>query len=98
VDLSLFRVVQEALTNALRHSGRAPTSMVVRYLAAGVEVEVLDDGSATVPATDGGGRGLTGMRERVGLFGGTLEAGPRAGGGFRVHALVPLDGGLVEPG
>jgi signal transduction histidine kinase len=100
VDLSLFRVVQEALTNALRHSGRAPTSMVVRYLPAGVEVEVLDDGvgRSTVPATDGAGLGLIGMRERVGLFGGTLEAGPRAGGGFRVHALVPLDSGLVEPG
>jgi signal transduction histidine kinase len=98
LDLSLFRVVQESLTNALRHSGGAATQLIICYLPGGIDVEVLDRGSeaVAVPGTSGAGRGLAGMRERVELFGGTLEAGPRPGGGFRVHVRVPLGPNRVE--
>ncbi len=91
VDLSAYRVVQEALTNALRHAGAARVSVVVRYRSDAIEVEVNDDGEGPVndPASPGG-RGLVGMRERVALFQGEFEAGPRRGGGFVVRARLPL--------
>ena len=88
VDLSAYRIVQEALTNTLRHAGAGRAEVVVRYGGVGVEVEVTDDGAG--PAAGGGtGHGLIGMRERVGMFGGELEVGGREGGGFRVRALLP---------
>ncbi|HEY7200167.1 MAG TPA: ATP-binding protein, partial [Candidatus Dormibacteraeota bacterium] len=92
VDLSAYRIVQEALTNALRHAGAARADVVLRYGEAGIEVEVTDDGRG--PAANGagaaaGGHGLVGMRERVGMFGGELDAGAREGGGFRVWARLP---------
>jgi signal transduction histidine kinase len=89
VDLSAYRIVQEALTNTLRHAGAARAEVVVRYAGAGVEVEVTDDGRG--PAANGvaAGHGLAGMRERVGMFGGELEVGAREGGGFRVRAMLP---------
>jgi signal transduction histidine kinase len=88
VDLSAYRIVQEALTNTLRHAGAGRAEVVVRYGGAGVEVVVLDDGRG--PAANGSaGHGLAGMRERVGMFGGELEVGAREGGGFRVRALLP---------
>jgi signal transduction histidine kinase len=89
VDLSAYRIVQEALTNTLRHAGAGRAEVVVRYCGAGVEVEVTDDGRG--PAANGaaGGHGLAGMRERVGMFGGELEVGARDGGGFRVRATLP---------
>lgn len=87
VDLAVFRVAQEALTNALRHSGMAEVSVILRYGAADVEIEVVDDGRPPSSATEG--FGLIGMRERVGLYGGSLQAGPRAGGGYAVLASVP---------
>jgi signal transduction histidine kinase len=89
VDLSAYRIVQEALTNTLRHAGAGRAEVVVRYGGAGVEVEVTDDGRGPAANGGAGGHGLTGMRERVGMFGGELEVGGREGGGFRVRALLP---------
>ena len=89
VDLSAYRIVQEALTNALRHAGRASARVGVTYRADEVEVQVSDDGTGTVAPEAGGGHGLAGMRERVRLFGGTLEAGPTPTGGFCVRAVLP---------
>ena len=92
VDLSAYRIVQEALTNALRHAGGASARVVVRYEPDAVELEVADDGPG--PPEDpeaSGGHGLIGMRERVQLFGGELEAGPRLGGGFLLRARLPSE-------
>jgi signal transduction histidine kinase len=89
VDLSAYRIVQEALTNTLRHAGADRAEVVVRYGGVGVEVEVTDDGRG--PGANGatGGHGLAGMRERVGMYGGELEVGASEGGGFRVRAMLP---------
>ena len=89
VDLSAYRIVQEALTNALRHAGRATACVGVTYRPDEVEVRVSDDGAGPAAAGSGGGHGLAGMRERVRLFGGTFEAGPTATGGFSVRAVLP---------
>ena len=88
VDLAAYRIVQEALTNVLKHAGPASARVTVRYAANGVELEVADDG---VGAGDGppGGHGLAGMRERVAVYGGALEAGSVNGRGFRVRATLP---------
>jgi signal transduction histidine kinase len=128
VDLSAYRIVQEALTNSLKHAGPARATVRVCYGREALEIQVWDDGRGGQPAApDGGGlvvvtigpddaqnglesaggrhpsdpdrqdrrsgHGLIGMRERVALFGGTLEARARPGGGFRVAARLPLDGG-----
>jgi signal transduction histidine kinase len=91
VDLSAYRIVQEALTNALKHAGPATARVVVRYRENDLELEIADTG-ADAGASDGGeGHGLAGMRERVSLYGGRIEAGPRDGGGFAVRARLPLD-------
>jgi len=93
VDLSAFRILQEALTNTLRHARAAHADVVVRYGDEDVELLVSDDGHPVAPSPDQeGGRGLVGMRERVALFGGRLEAGPAPSGGFRVHAVLPTGG------
>jgi signal transduction histidine kinase len=90
IDLSAYRIVQEALTNALKHAGRARAQVRVRRGADAVTIDVVDDGiGARAPASDGG-HGLVGMRERVALFGGDLRAEPRPEGGFAVHARLPL--------
>ncbi|WLQ33394.1 sensor histidine kinase [Streptomyces castrisilvae] len=103
VDLAAYRVIQEALTNVRKHAGpgaRAEVSVV--RVGATAEVMVLDDGrgnaAGTPQATRGGGHGLLGMRERVTALGGTLTAGPRYGGGFRVHAILPVEARAQEPG
>ena len=89
VDVSAYRIVQEALTNALRHAGPAHARVTVRYAERAVEVEVVDDGHGA-PETNGSGHGLIGMRERVALFGGELETGRRDGGGYAVRAHLPF--------
>jgi signal transduction histidine kinase len=88
VDLAAFRIVQEALTNALKHAGPARARVLVRYGADDVELEIADDGAGSANG-DAGGHGLAGMRERVSLYGGRLEAGPGTGGGFLVRARLP---------
>ena len=94
VDLSAYRIIQEALTNALKHAGPAHAGVNIRYGPDCLELEIVDDGQgASGDRGDdhlGGGRGLIGMKERVSLFGGELDAGPRLEGGFRVHARLPL--------
>jgi signal transduction histidine kinase len=90
VDLSAYRIVQEALTNTLKHAGRAEAEVIVRYDAAAVEVEILDNGVGPHTRANGAGHGLVGMRERVALYGGLLEAGSRNGHGFTVRARLPL--------
>ena len=88
-ELAAYRVVQESLTNTRKHAGLAASAAVtLRYEPDGLSVEVTDDGMATA-AGDGGGHGLAGMRERIEMYGGTVEAGPQAGGGFRVLARLP---------
>ncbi len=90
LDLAAYRIVQEALTNALKHAAGAATHVRVRYGPRRLELSVDDRGPGAATA-DGNGHGLVGMRERAELYGGTLEAGPRAGGGFAVRAELPLE-------
>jgi signal transduction histidine kinase len=93
VDLTAYRIVQEGLTNALKHSGAATVTVVLRYCGTALEVRVDDDGQGQRPTAAGVGQGLVGMRERVALYGGSLDAGPRPTGGFRVRATLPLGDG-----
>ena len=87
VDLSAFRIVQEALTNTLKHAGPAHALVTVRYGPDEIEVEVVDDGTTAGPP--GRGHGLPGMRERAAVVGGRVETGPRAGRGYAVRASLP---------
>jgi signal transduction histidine kinase len=89
-ELAAYRVVQEALTNAIKHAGRAPTEVVVRWDPEALELVVSDSGRGATPPADGGGHGLVGMRERVRVYGGELTALPRPDGGFVVRARIPL--------
>jgi signal transduction histidine kinase len=89
VDLTGYRIVQEALTNTMKHAASAPTSVRVRYGNDALELQIADRGTVA-PRLDDPGHGLIGMRERVRVVGGELHAGPRAGGGFDVRARLPL--------
>ncbi|AXK33022.1 sensor histidine kinase [Streptomyces armeniacus] len=92
VELSAYRIVQEALTNTLRHAeGAGRVEVTVRTAAGMLEIDVLDDGGGSAADTEGGGFGITGMRERASMLGGSLDAGPCSGGGFRVQARLPLE-------
>jgi len=91
IDLSSYRIVQEALTNVVRHAEDATAEVVIRYREHALELHVVDDGRGKATNINGSGHGLIGMRERVALFGGTLETGPRDGGGYAVHALLPFE-------
>ena len=91
LDLTAYRLVQEALTNTLKHAGKTRATVRVEYETDVLAIEVLDEGRGVTPATAGGGRGLVGMRERVATFRGELVAGPRAEGGFAVRARLPLE-------
>jgi signal transduction histidine kinase len=98
--LFAYRIVQEALTNVLKHAGPgARTEVRLGTDSGGIVIEVLDDahGATVMPGSGGaqasvGGHGIVGMRERARLLGGTLDAGPRPGGGFRVVAHLPTGG------
>jgi signal transduction histidine kinase len=90
VDLSAYRIIQEALTNTIKHAGAGHARVSVRY-GDDLELEIADDGRGTTSDTPAG-NGLTGMRERAAMLGGRLESGPRPAGGYRVSARLPLDG------
>lgn len=91
VNLAVYRIVQEALTNALKHSGMACTEVLLSYQPAGLEVNVADEGVGDAASAGTPGRGLVGMRERVALYGGTLDAGSHPAGGYAVRAWFPLE-------
>jgi signal transduction histidine kinase len=100
IDVSAYRIVQEALTNTLRHADARHAAVVVRYAPQAVELEVRDDGRAgagRAAGNGGGGHGLVGMRERTALFGGELSAGRQNGGGWTVRARLPVDGAATRP-
>jgi signal transduction histidine kinase len=88
--LTVYRIVQESLTNAARHAAGSRVGVRLRYEPDAVDVAVVDDGGRPAGTAPGGGRGLLGMRERVAVFAGTLETGPSPDGGFAVHARLPL--------
>ena len=90
IDLSAYRIVQEALTNIVKHAGDAGAEVVVRYAARALELDVIDDGRSAAASRNGSGHGLIGMRERVALYGGTLEAGAQPDGGYAVRARLPF--------
>jgi signal transduction histidine kinase len=90
VDISAYRIVQEALTNTLKHAGPARATVAVRYLERELQLEVVDDGRGAAQNGDGG-HGLVGMRERVAIYGGHLQTGPKPGGGYAVRAHLPLE-------
>jgi signal transduction histidine kinase len=92
VDLSAYRIIQEALTNVVRHAGPSNAQLRLRYTLAELEIELTDDGGSPAPAADdtGGGHGLVGMRERVALYGGQFSAGATADG-FHVLARLPTN-------
>jgi len=93
LDLSAYRIVQEALTNVVRHAGPATARVRIRYAPDTVDIEVVDDGRGAGTGR-GDGHGIAGMRERAALYGGSLDAGPLPGGGFRVAARLPVGEGL----
>jgi signal transduction histidine kinase len=93
IDLAGYRVVQESLTNAVRHAGRAPTHIRLTYTTDGVDIDVTDDGPSVAgngPGRPGAGSGIAGMHERVTALGGRFRAAPRPSGGFAVSAHLPL--------
>jgi signal transduction histidine kinase len=90
LELSAYRIVQEALTNALKHAGDTHATVRVRYGEDAIELEVVDDGREATSPERAGGHGLVGMRERVALYGGRFEARRRAEGGYLVRALLPI--------
>jgi len=91
VDLAAYRILQESLTNCLQHARAGMAKVVVRYGRDDIDIEVSDTGTAA--AEGKGGHGLIGMRERVALYGGSIEIGPREGGGFAVRARLPMHPG-----
>jgi signal transduction histidine kinase len=99
VALAAYRIVQESLTNVVRHAGRVAATVGLRQDSRYLYVDVVNDAGAAPPAfSDGTGAGLAGMRERAAALGGTLDAGPRPGGGFAVHARLPVATAVPAPG
>ncbi len=90
--LTVYRIVQEALTNTLKHAGPDVTAAVdLRVTTDSVRIQVDDDGRGGTATDDGQGHGMLGIRERIAVHAGEVEAGPRPGGGFRVHAVIPVE-------
>ncbi|HWC12276.1 MAG TPA: histidine kinase [Acidimicrobiales bacterium] len=100
VDVAGYRIVQESITNVMRHAGATQARVVIRRTDDAVDIEVTDDGrgAAAGPAGNGEGHGIAGMRERAALVGGTLEAGPKPGGGYRVRAHLPVGSAAAGDG
>jgi signal transduction histidine kinase len=92
IDLSAYRIVQEGLTNALKHARAGHADVTVRYASDEVQIVVRDDG-AGVSTSNGPGYGLAGVRERVKIYGGEMSAGRANGGGFVLRTRLPLAGG-----
>jgi signal transduction histidine kinase len=90
IDLSAYRIVQEALTNVVKHASATSAEVVVRFDMRALELDVLDDGHGPSASNNGAGHGLIGMRERAALYGGTIETGSQQGAGYAVHARLPL--------
>jgi signal transduction histidine kinase len=90
IDLAAYRIVQEALTNVRKHAGPAHADVRIHYGDHERALDVCDDGRGPSRSSNGVGHGLVGMRERVALYGGALHTGPGTGGGFGVHARLPL--------
>jgi signal transduction histidine kinase len=90
IDLTAYRIVQESLTNVVKHARATEARTVLTYFPNRLVIEIVDNGSGPPPTSRDGGHGLAGMRERVAMFGGSLDAGPLRDGGFRVHAEFPL--------
>ncbi|MFI6827139.1 sensor histidine kinase [Kribbella sp. NPDC050241] len=96
VDVTAYRIIQEALTNALKHGDGVQAQVTVRYADHALRIEILNSGPSVLsggrpPGPDGEGRGLLGLRQRVAVYGGDLDARRRLGGGFRVRAKIPLE-------
>lgn len=91
VDLSAYRIVQEALTNTLKHADASHATVLVRYGDGTLDIQVVDDGGGPTPDGTGRGHGIIGMRERAALVGGQLEVGRATNGGFCIHARIPLE-------
>ncbi|MGH2946395.1 MAG: sensor histidine kinase [Solirubrobacteraceae bacterium] len=91
VDISAYRIAQEGLTNALKHAHARRAEVRIAHRDDQIEIEVTDDGQGGAPAVNGAGHGLSGMRERVALYGGTLDAGPRPEGGWSLRARLPRE-------
>jgi signal transduction histidine kinase len=89
IDLSAYRIVQEALTNVVKHADATRAEVVLRFDTRALELDILDDGRGAT-SVNGAGHGLIGMRERAALYGGTIETGTQDGGGYAVHARLPL--------
>ena len=93
IDLAAYRIIQESLTNVVRHAGPASAEVTVAYEPARIVIDVTDNGRGGNPGNgDAGGHGIAGMRERVGAAGGGIDVGPREGGGFRLRAWLPTNG------
>jgi len=90
IELSAYRIVQEALTNALKHAGDARATVRISYRTDALELEIADDGAGGITRASGGGHGLVGMRERAALYGGRFDASRKPDGGFVVRVLLPI--------
>src|SRR5690625_6822249 len=95
--LTIYRIAQESLTNILKHAGPgASATVLVQWTPGSLVLQVNDDGRGAAAGSDGAGHGLLGMRERATMLGGTLTAGPRTGGGYRVRAEIPIPAGAPQ--
>jgi signal transduction histidine kinase len=92
IDLAAYRIIQESLTNVVRHAGRASAEVTLAYEPSRIVIDVSDDGRGAIPGNGEGGHGIAGIRERVGAAGGGMEVGPRDGRGFRVRVWLPTNG------